>query len=788
VLQKTAKRDKLLWEEFLHEFYEDGKRLVQNTNRDTRDRFPKVEVLTLLKTDPKFRKLVRGQFQRWTAQREKSGPGGEAVEHVDDLQQGHVLEWMENKQRVRGVVQKARRNRAILEMEGGGKRHLQQDDVERLQPRLKQAKIPRVHGKPHWDEFLVEVFGKEGGKTKIRNENPETQDRFAEVEVETLLKEHAPFQDKLIARYHEWVGKDDEEGGTRHGYRLGEFVKNGEALAGSLEQLAEKHKSLKSPEIKKLIEHLRHDKSPSLKLLYQAEAALKHAELSKKEKGGPGVEKIRAELHEPRRHAQHALDPDRMPLVIEADKEALEGLTQVAKHRKAIQEIVGHIKNQDPVEPDLLDKAIDGLGEWGDGVDDKTKGKMAPAALALLNAQAQMYIQADENGMPTKGVGAKRLADPKTIDKEFDAENLRTPRKWQPNHEIIHYADAHVPIYKERYGDFFESLDHKFEERAKDYEEEVIGKHHDPQMRHFLQKTWDERPTGERELYVGGHEVGEKFYRDVLSMRERAALNKALHAWQDGTNYPDAHQLYGLLQSFGVEGGEREDDKGQEVGKHRKLGGQDASLKKAIAKAMAFSKAYYDHLGLDKITLYRGMRAPEEAEQGDTLKVDGARELAAFSMSPLTAYTFAIGGKKPKRVVKYTVPVERLFLSPVTYPALGSPPPWAENEYIVAGIEALKGKMMPTHLDDYDPKMMKTADQKVWSAEIEEDEETAWHQHIDQRRHKHRHRNEDHKVEKHRKGKMAALGDLALKNRVFREALLREMRKSAGSGASSTSR
>jgi hypothetical protein len=125
-----------LWEEFLREVYEGGKMMVRNTNRDTKDRYPKVEAATLLKTDKKFRKLVRGQFERWKVQRERQGPRGEAVESLADLKPGQTLEWTQGKTPRRGEVQQARGNRAILKMQDGSIQHMRQWDLQGYQPRV----------------------------------------------------------------------------------------------------------------------------------------------------------------------------------------------------------------------------------------------------------------------------------------------------------------------------------------------------------------------------------------------------------------------------------------------------------------------------------------------------------------------------------------------------------------------------------------------------------------------------------------------------------------------------
>lgn len=132
----VARRDADLWQRFLDAVYEGGKKLVRNTNRDTRDRYPKVEVTTLLRTDPAFRKLLRGQFNRWKAQQEKAGPRGTPVEDVGQLQRGQTVEWTQDRQTTRGTVQKARPGRAILRTEGGRTVHMRPTDLDSWNPRV----------------------------------------------------------------------------------------------------------------------------------------------------------------------------------------------------------------------------------------------------------------------------------------------------------------------------------------------------------------------------------------------------------------------------------------------------------------------------------------------------------------------------------------------------------------------------------------------------------------------------------------------------------------------------
>lgn len=133
----VARRDEGMWQAFLDEVYDGGRQLVRNTNRDTRDRYPRVEVLTLLRTDGKFRKLVRGQFRRWKEQRGRAEPPGEPVQDLGQLEPGQALEWSQGRGTARGIVERARPDRAIIRLENGRRVHMRPWDIESWQPRVR---------------------------------------------------------------------------------------------------------------------------------------------------------------------------------------------------------------------------------------------------------------------------------------------------------------------------------------------------------------------------------------------------------------------------------------------------------------------------------------------------------------------------------------------------------------------------------------------------------------------------------------------------------------------------
>jgi hypothetical protein len=56
-----------------------------------------------------------------------------------------------------------------------------------------------------FDVFLEEFY--EGGKMLVPNLNPETKDRFPQVQVETLIKSYPPYAESLKRKYRTWVGQ-----------------------------------------------------------------------------------------------------------------------------------------------------------------------------------------------------------------------------------------------------------------------------------------------------------------------------------------------------------------------------------------------------------------------------------------------------------------------------------------------------------------------------------------------------------------------------------------------------
>jgi hypothetical protein len=58
--------------------------------------------------------------------------------------------------------------------------------------------------------FLKDEFGPQGGREKVRNTNPESKDKYEEVEVFTLMRSDDNFRKRVIRAYHIWEARRKE--------------------------------------------------------------------------------------------------------------------------------------------------------------------------------------------------------------------------------------------------------------------------------------------------------------------------------------------------------------------------------------------------------------------------------------------------------------------------------------------------------------------------------------------------------------------------------------------------
>jgi hypothetical protein len=272
-------------------------------------------------------------------------------------------------------------------------------------------------------------------------------------------------------------------------------------------------------------------------------------------------------------------------------------------------------------------------------------------------------------------------------------KNIKAPSSWKTGSTIARDADRFFDQYKEFIGPKVKTIVDQMKP-TKSYW-------------HGVPAQWSEMTEGEKKLASSGHLAASEF-KKLLTPDEWSAWQGALSSWQGSSGAMSAHKLMGGLENLGIEGGPKSWESAN-VQHYREEGRKNEALHRAISKAMAYSQLVYDMLGVSHVNLYRGTQTKQTkgAQQGKKIKTNTARELASFSIDPQVGYQFGSGSK---RVVKYKVPVERLFVSPVTYASLSSAkPPYSENEYVVAGQDGMEGKVMPNSKYDYDPAKMKLA-------------------------------------------------------------------------------
>jgi hypothetical protein len=388
---------------------------------------------------------------------------------------------------------------------------------------------------------------------------------------------------------------------------------------------------------------------------------------------------------------------------------------------------------------------------------------------AKANAEYSQKVKEWEKKKEALQSGAS-LAEHPAKSKQF--KNFSAPSHWNPNSSIGRKADRLLKEFKEKHGKKISSL-----------AQEVMNADPGPNPSGYTwnayfgnaKTEWDSFTPGQRALWKLStdeklsQDVGGWFTNNILDSAERSAWKSALAGWQSSSKSEGAHRLMGAAEEIGLKGAPKEWEVDSASCKNgRKNGRKNKALKSAVAKAMAFSQAFYDALGVKDVILYRGTRnkAATYADTGSPSEMPNARELTSFSVNPETAYSFN------NRAIKYKIPVQNLFISPVTLASLGPNPPHAEAEFIVADLADLEGVILPkyaTQIDDYADKI-KIASQKRTLVFFEGEEDDDWFQRAQ------RTRKEQKDMDKTKKTAHRLLR-LASDNREFRAALLTEMRR-----------
>lgn len=243
-------------------------------------------------------------------------------------------------------------------------------------------------------------------------------------------------------------------------------------------------------------------------------------------------------------------------------------------------------------------------------------------------------------------------------------------------------TDATVDAMLNKHKAKFEALTKTMKSQVEGYEKAL-----NPKERERFAKL----PEGEKILHVGGHEIGQYFEKEVLNEEQKELQDYYLKSWKTTSGGNDSQHLHGLLERAGVNGSRTDNEEGNsKVDKARSFGATDKELQAYAGQIYAFQQAYFKHLGLKELTLYRGVRGQGLDEtppkEGDLTNL-ATRELSSFTSD----YEVADGYG---RAIEFKVPVERVFGSSLIRPAIGSttsPGSFGEAELMIMGATDLKG-------------------------------------------------------------------------------------------------
>lgn len=295
-----------------------------------------------------------------------------------------------------------------------------------------------------------------------------------------------------------------------------------------------------------------------------------------------------------------------------------------------------------------------------------------------------------EKDGPSKPKTKKQPEEPKEAPQESDAlspaENAEKPPLQKPLKVTPESLDVLIKKHKKN----FDSATKAMKAAVADYENNyanmttVLG----DDIPSYAVTEFKALSEEEKMLHVAGHLIG-KLFEESLSKEDLLTHKTFTRAWQDSSSNGTSQQLHGALSSLGVEGHQTEKDKEKEH--YREAGKQKEWLKDYMGKAYAFSQAYYKHIGLKEVTLFRGVVGIDKAEDGEEVSIE-TRELSSFTSDPKIAAQFG-------RPLKMKVPVENILWSNVVAPTLGEkePPGRGEGEIAVMGASKIPGKVIGRH-------------------------------------------------------------------------------------------
>jgi hypothetical protein len=172
-----------------------------------------------------------------------------------------------------------------------------------------------------------------------------------------------------------------------------------------------------------------------------------------------------------------------------------------------------------------------------------------------------------------------------------------------------------------------------------------------------------------------------------------------LGSWQSSSDNPDSLKYVGLFKKLGVNGTLTPFD--TDYSDPSRSSSITSQMENILKEVYAFQQAFFRSKGIKSITLYRGVKAkslnPEfaDANWGSKAKLQ-TRTISSFSGNALKANGFTGYDDSKPCLMRYEIPVERIFVSPVIESDLSITPSVAtgsykEEEYIIMGAYDLIG-------------------------------------------------------------------------------------------------
>ena len=179
------------------------------------------------------------------------------------------------------------------------------------------------------------------------------------------------------------------------------------------------------------------------------------------------------------------------------------------------------------------------------------------------------------------------------------------------------------------------------------------------------------------------------YMRDNSNSPNHVYLKDLGKDWSDSSDTYNSITLHGYIEEMGVKCSYRDNgDRASVRLKETDRIANHTEQKEALQEMYVYQQAVFKHLGITHIDMYRGITDPQlETEppmHGDSVQIK-SRPLTSWTSNP------EVGTRFGTRMVKCRVPVERIFMSPISHPEFeGIGTDNNESEYVVIGAEELE--------------------------------------------------------------------------------------------------